>query len=354
LVRIPAHVVLAVCEVPHGAHPYGFNNPGVDGAHSYVEDEEFIGANLAASRTADTFRSWIDEWVLGVADHDGYLEKLGSQRRERLTTVATVAVEAERLERWARRADVASSLETQVVVTARRLARAARARDLRAVLAGVGLSNLAAWLGVKQLRAEGIDIELMAEIGLFGYDPRPGEPFIFAGHNVPTSKLITDVMGVLGTFVSGPGTRSVGLLGAGQIDRSGAINSTYAEDGSFVVGSGGANDVASAADEVIVTVANQVSRMVESVRYRTCPGDRVRTIVSDLAVFERSDDSEFEIVALLPGVGSDEETGVELVRSRTGWDVRVATSLEREAPVTEEELSILRTFDPQRFFLRDR
>ena len=152
---------------------------------------------------------------------------------------------------------------------------------------GVGLANLASWVGVESLHRAGVDVELIAEIGLYGYAPRPGQPFIFAGQNVPTNKLLTDVMGVLGTLVSGPGTRTIGMLGAGQIDATGAINSTYGADGSFLVGSGGANDVMSAADDVIVTVAHQEGRLVERVGYVTCPGDRVSTIVSDLCVFER-------------------------------------------------------------------
>jgi acyl CoA:acetate/3-ketoacid CoA transferase beta subunit len=223
------------------------------------------------------------------------------------------------------------------------------------VLAGVGLANLAAWIAVRALRQDRIDVELMAEIGLFGYSPLPGEPFIFSGQNVPTNKLLTDVMGVLGTYVSGPGTRVLGVVGAGQIDRTGAVNSTYGDDGGFLVGSGGANDVLSGADEVIVTVTHSRARLVDSVPYVTSPGARVRTIVTDRCVLERDHATEeFVVTSLLPGAGTDIRAGIRHVRDLTGWDVAAAPNIEIEPDVTASELAVLRAFDPHGVFIRDR
>jgi acyl CoA:acetate/3-ketoacid CoA transferase alpha subunit/acyl CoA:acetate/3-ketoacid CoA transferase beta subunit len=353
LVRIPAHAVLAVCEAPQGAHPYGFNDPGVPEGSSYVEDTAFIAECLAASATTDGFRRWIEEWVLGVSDHEGYLAKLGPNRVAALQAGRDEGAWRERVTpAWA--PDLpATATETQVVVTARRLQRSVVRHGYQAVLAGVGLANLASWVGVEALHRDGVDIELMAEIGLFGYAPRPGQPFIFAGQNVPTNKILTDVMGVLGTLVSGPGTRTIGVLGAGQIDASGAVNSTYAGDGSFIVGSGGANDVMSAADDVIVTVAHQESRLVRDVSYVTCPGDRVSTIVTDLCVFERRDGG-FVVTRLLPTAGTDIGVALENIRSRTGWPVVADEHLDFEAPPTPAELEALRVYDPDLVFLRGR
>lgn len=353
LVRIPAHTVLAVCEAPLGAHPYGFNNPGVPGLASYVEDTGFIADCLRAARDPDTFRVWIDAWVLGVTEHAGYLKKLGVERADSLRAARRDGAWRERVRPdWAPGTE-ATPTETQVVVTARRLQQRVTAHGYDAVLSGVGLANLASWAGVESLRRAGVDVELLAEIGLYGYAPRPGQPFIFAGQNVPTNKLLTDVMGVLGTLVSGPGTRTIGVLGAGQIDATGAINSTYAADGSFIVGSGGANDVMSAADDVIVTVAHQEGRLVERVGYVTAPGDRVSTIVSDLCVLERHD-GRFVVTALLPAAGDDVEKAIALIRSRTGWPVEVADDLGWEPAPTPEELRLLRVYDPELVFLRDR
>jgi acyl CoA:acetate/3-ketoacid CoA transferase alpha subunit/acyl CoA:acetate/3-ketoacid CoA transferase beta subunit len=351
LTRIPGHVVRAVCEVPFGAHPYGFNNPGVAGIDSYTEDAAFMAATLTASKTSATFRDYITEWILALSDHGQYRARLGA---ERLTALRRTPAVGRRVAQVPTEG-TAGILETQVIVTARRLEHAARDRGHHAILAGVGLANLAAWLGARRLRDTGVDIELMAEIGLFGYTPGPGEPFIFAGQNVPTNKLLTDVMGVLGTYVSGPATKCIGLVGAGQIDGSGAVNSTYTDSGDFIVGSGGANDVLSGADEVIVTVSHQRERLVATLPYVTSPGARVRTIVTDLCVFERPNgDSPFALTALLPAAGHDPVTALAHIRGRTGFSYTVAPQLSWEPVPTPTELDLLRAYDPDKLFLRDR
>jgi acyl CoA:acetate/3-ketoacid CoA transferase alpha subunit/acyl CoA:acetate/3-ketoacid CoA transferase beta subunit len=351
LTRIPAHVVRAVCVAPHGAHPYGLNNPGVPGVESYAEDDEFMADALAAARSPEKFRGFIEEWVLGVSSHEEYLAKLGPTRLTALERSGRAGAREIRQ----RPRGPATRLENQVVATARRVAEAVRRSGHQAVLAGVGLANLAAWVGVGALRSQGVEVELTAEIGLFGYTPLPGEPFIFAGQNVPTNKLLTDVMGVLGTYVCGPGTRSLGVVGAGQIDRTGAVNSTYGDDGGFLVGSGGANDVLSGADEVIVTVGHRPGRLVEQVPYVTSPGGRVRTIVTDLAVFERVDAAgAFTLTALLPAAGDDTSAALEAVRAATGWSFPVAAELVREPVATPGELAALYAFDPDGVFLHDR
>jgi acyl CoA:acetate/3-ketoacid CoA transferase alpha subunit/acyl CoA:acetate/3-ketoacid CoA transferase beta subunit len=351
LTRIPGHVVRAVCEVPYGAHPYGFNNPGIAGIDSYTEDAEFMAATLKASKTPETFRDYITEWILALPGHEQYRARLGGQRLAALRRTRSPGHPVARVPAQL----PPGVLETQVVVTARRLQQAARIRGHHAILAGVGLANLAAWLGARRLHDAGVDIELMAEIGLFGYTPGPAEPFIFAGQNIPTNKLLTDVMGVLGTYVSGPATSCIGLVGAGQIDGTGAINSTYTDDGEFIVGSGGANDVLSAADEVIVTVSHQRERLVDTVGYVTSPGGRVRTIVTDRCVFERPDGrSPFELTALLPAAGHNVEAALGEIRRLTGFDYTVAGRLTLEPVPTPAELDVLRAYDPDRLFLRDR
>jgi len=74
---IPSIYVDAVCEVPYGAHPGPcFGN--------YDYDPWFIGDLVRATRDGEgnpeRFRSWLDEWVLGIRDHTEYLEKLGVKR----------------------------------------------------------------------------------------------------------------------------------------------------------------------------------------------------------------------------------------------------------------------------------
>jgi acyl CoA:acetate/3-ketoacid CoA transferase beta subunit len=66
--------------------------------------------------------------------------------------------------------------------------------------------------------------------------------------------------------MSGAQTSSVGILGAGQVDKFGNVNTTRISDaGPYLVGSGGANDVASGASETIVTLEHSKDRFLEQV-----------------------------------------------------------------------------------------
>ncbi|WP_327722260.1 hypothetical protein OG381_47940 [Streptomyces sp. NBC_00490] len=77
------------------------------------------------------------------------------------------------------------------------------------------------------------------------------------------------------------------------------------------------------------------------------------TIVSDLCILERQD-TRFVVTALLPAAGDDVEAAIALIRSRTGWPVEVAGDVAWEAPATEEELELLRVYNPDLLYLRDR
>ncbi len=57
--------------------------------------------------------------------------------------------------------------------------------------------------------------------------------------------------------------------------RVGNINSTRLDDGRFLVGSGGANDVASRAAACVVVTLGRPERLPAEVAYVTAPGDRV-------------------------------------------------------------------------------
>jgi len=352
LVKIPGHTVKAVCHVPLGSHPYGLYNPGLPGVSGYVEDYDFIVALQETCRKPERFQQWIDEWILGTADHRAYLAKLGEERVFALLGKGQeTAWQLEAAPEWLAMADPAfNEEEMMVVASARKMVERIRKAELRTVLAGVGYSNLAAWLACTVLKDEGYDVDLMAELGMFGYSPKPGEPFLFANRNLPTCKMMTDVMGVLGTLASGAANVAMGAVGAAEIDKDGNVNSTYTADGTFLVGSGGANDIASAAQEIFITLKHSKRRLVDKVPYITSPGARVKTIVTTLAIFER-DEQGFILTGYLPAAGSTEQEAVANIQAGCSWPVRVAAKLTAEAPATPEELQLIRLFDPRRTFL---
>jgi acyl CoA:acetate/3-ketoacid CoA transferase beta subunit len=141
------------------------------------------------------------------------------------------------------------------------------------------------------------------------------------------------------------------VIGAGQIDAQGRINSTRI-GGKLIVGSGGANDIASAAQEVLVTVRHGATRLVPRVDYVTSPGRAVRTIVTTKAVLARACASEpFAIVALLGVPTGSVADAVADVRAGCGFALDAAADVAFEPPPTPDELAALRMFDPARTFL---
>jgi acyl CoA:acetate/3-ketoacid CoA transferase beta subunit len=188
---------------------------------------------------------------------------------------------------------------------------------------------------------------------MVGYLPRPAEPFVFSFRNFPSSKMLTDIVHVMGIFMGGGQNRCLGSLAAGQIDKHGNINSTLVPGVTSITGSGGANDIASSAREVVVTLAQSPQRFVDKVPYVTAPGTRVTAVVSDRGVYEK-DDAHGELVLSGVFAGRPEAESVAAAREACGWDLRVAPRLSRLEPPTAEELRLVRLFDPRRYFLGER
>jgi glutaconate CoA-transferase subunit A len=70
---IPGFLVSAVVECPYGAHP----SP-VQGY--YKRDDAFFQQYHAETRTPQDFNAWLQRWVSGVADREGYVQRLGQDR----------------------------------------------------------------------------------------------------------------------------------------------------------------------------------------------------------------------------------------------------------------------------------
>jgi acyl CoA:acetate/3-ketoacid CoA transferase alpha subunit/acyl CoA:acetate/3-ketoacid CoA transferase beta subunit len=347
-VRIPAYRVLAAVECPFGAHPGGVY-PGTAGARlpldGYEEDRDFwIEARNASRR--DDFDSWIAEWILGPTTHDAYLQKLGPQRLERLVAAvrgerrapqlpdaSTVPSRGERAATWAAQLIADRIIEANVDV----------------VLAGAGLANLAAWVAVDVARTLGSHAGLVAELGLWNYQPVPGDPMIFNFANFPTAVMLSDTEAALGTWVNSPTSYSIACVGAAQIDKAGNVNTTLIPDGAYLVGSGGGNDVITNANEAVVVTTMMPGRFVDRVPYITSPGARVSAVVTDVGILSKRDG---ELVLTSVPLHSDgTAAAVQDARSRCGWDLRVAPEVGLLPHVSASDVLRLRTYDPQGVFL---
>jgi glutaconate CoA-transferase, subunit A len=74
---IPGFIVSAVCHVPHAAHP--------SYAQGYYDrDNDFYLKWDKVSESLDSVKQYLDEWVYGVKDREGYWEKLGEEKRASL------------------------------------------------------------------------------------------------------------------------------------------------------------------------------------------------------------------------------------------------------------------------------
>ena len=356
LVRLPSQYVRAVVETPHGSHPGGMFGMGVPELEGYAEDLDWILECRRAFRKPETADAWIKEWILDAPTHEAYLAKVGYAKIMETKGRADSDAWVSELEALSPKLPAptapATAAEWMVVAASRMLQDKVRANGYKTFLAGVGNSNLAAWLAGYELKRAGVEVEIMAETGMVGYLPRPAEPFVFSFRNFPSCKMLTDILHVMGIFMGGRHNACLGSLAAGQIDRYGNINSTIIPGKTYVTGSGGANDITSSAREVVVCLLQSPQRFVDKVPYITAPGRTVRTVVSDRGVYEK----EHEDGALrLTGVFGNrpEAQAVEAARAACGWDLAVAPQLKRFETPTADELALIRLFDPRRYFLGD-
>lgn len=355
-VKVPGYLVRAVCPAPLGAHPAGADNYGLKDLEAYAEDEEFIRELRDACTNEAGLKKWTEQWVFGVENHEAYLKRLGYKKIWHLKGKAASDSWISELDELADGLDsavLANPAERLIINAAEIIKEKVGANGYRTVLAGIGAANLAAWKAWFDLRREAYPLDLMAEVGFFGYTPRPGDPFIFNFRNIPTCTMLADIMTVLGSLVGAESNRCLGVLGAGQIDREGNINSTLIpEHRLFLVGSGGACDVALGAKEAVVVTPISPVRLVEKVGYITAPGIRVRTLVTDRAVFEKKkDEATFTLTRLSLPAGKGELEALAEVRANCGWQVQVSPDLTILEEPSLSQLKDLRIFDPRRHFL---
>jgi acyl CoA:acetate/3-ketoacid CoA transferase alpha subunit/acyl CoA:acetate/3-ketoacid CoA transferase beta subunit len=355
LVRIPAHRVLAVVECPMGAHPGGCY-AGALPVDGYGEDYEFWVEARAATRR-DDYDEWIRHWVLEVENQEQWLNQVGPVRVRELHAKAEPDSWHTDVDTYPPDLDVpVNAWEHAAVWGARYLADRVLALGAVAVLAGAGVANLSAWLGVQLARDAGADVQLTAEIGLWGYEATPADPFVLNHRNFPTATMLCDAQMVLGAIVGGAGTTTVGCLGGAQIDRYGNVNSTRIEPRPFLVGSGGGNDVASTATENVIVATLTPQRTPADCSYITSPGRSVRALVTDLGLLEKQGDlSNAELVlTAVPAGDAPIEERIAAARDACGWDLQVASDVGELVAPTASEVGALRHWDPRGWFLRAR
>jgi glutaconate CoA-transferase subunit B len=226
-------------------------------------------------------------------------------------------------------------------------------RDEMTVFVGIGLPSAAANLA-RAIHAP--NLVLIYESGTIGAKPSELPLSIGDGSLAETADAVVGVPEIFNYWLQ-PGRIDVGFLGAAQLDRYGNINTTviggsYARPTVRLPGAGGAPEIAAACKEVIVVLRQSRRTFCERVGFVTSvgfgdgagarqrlglPGGGPLTVITDLGLL-RPDPAtcELALAGIFPGVT------VDVVRERTGWDLKLSRDLAELEPPSPDELGVLR------------
>jgi glutaconate CoA-transferase subunit B len=251
----------------------------------------------------------------------------------------------------------ATRQELMIIAVAREI------KDCERILLGVGLPTTAGGLAKATHAPNSV---LMTEAGIIDF-----KPLVPPNHiaDVMCLRGFSYALDLFNTFttINYRGFVDKAILGVGQVDRYGNINTSFmggtAKTGMRLTGAGGAPDFISYAKETILTLKG--GEFVEKLDYLTSPGymgggeERDQSglfrpgsgpsmMISTEAVF-RFDRKTKEVYleSILPGVD------LQKVKSKVPWDLRVADPLKPFPTPTEEEINYIRTFAPQHCIPRE-
>jgi glutaconate CoA-transferase subunit B len=242
----------------------------------------------------------------------------------------------------------AVTAEELMAITASRLL-----ADHKVVFAGVGMPLLASAVA-RHMHAPHLTIVL--EGGIIGTTLMPGRLPVSTNEMRAAygARQLTDITDIF--LYAQRGYFDYGFLGAAQVDMHGNINTSIIGSREHprvrLPGSGGANDIISLCNEVLIVTQHEPRRFVEQVDFITSPGylsggdsraraglavGRIGAVVTDLALLDFEPSSRrMRLRAVQSGVS------VRDVRERTGFDLLAADEIDELAPPSERELAIYR------------
>lgn len=184
--------------------------------------------------------------------------------------------------------------------------------------------------------------------------------------NISGSLWTTGTINVMGLLAAG--AVHLGFIGGAEVDRYGNLNTSVIGDWQHpkvrLPGSGGAADIASFSQKLAIIMPHERHRFREKVDFVTSPGYgypgangpageawRKRAglprggpaaLITTLALFtfDRAT-GEALLQSYHPG------TTIEQVEEQTGWPLRLAPDCQETVPPSEEELRVIREYDPQ-------
>jgi glutaconate CoA-transferase subunit B len=234
-------------------------------------------------------------------------------------------------------------------------------RDREVVAVGLGLPVVASFLA-KQTHAPNMTI--LFELGVI--DPEP----IHCGVGLADprvwyrAKVLSSFVDILGTLLH-KGLVDVGFLGGLEADQFGNLNTTLLGDprGKFrhMVGSGGANDIASCARRTIIIMRHEARKLHQGISFVTSPGyltggdSRAQAglrggpsrVITDKAIFGfHPETKQMMLISIHPG------NSLEDVLGTMGFAPVVPQRVPQTEPPTTEQVHLIRdVIDPQRMYM---
>src|SRR5579863_7895435 len=173
-----------------------------------------------------------------------------------------------------------SNGELQTIVAARSLT------GKRSCFIGVGRPSTAALLA---RMVHNPQLVLIYESGTIGAKPYRVPLSIGDGELAETADLVVSVPEMFNYWI-GPGRVQVAFLGAAQVDRLGNLNSTvigeYEHPETRLPGAGGAPEIATGCQEVVVIAPHSARTFVSKLDFLTTTGERTTHVITDLGVLE--------------------------------------------------------------------
>jgi glutaconate CoA-transferase subunit B len=234
-------------------------------------------------------------------------------------------------------------------------------QDHEVVAVGLGLPVVASFLAKHTCAPK---MTILFELGVI--DPQPvdqgvglADPRVWYRANVLSS--FVDILGE----VLHRGRVDVGFLGGLEVDQYGNLNTSMIGDpkGKFrhMIGSGGANDIASCAKRTIIIMRHEERKLKKTISFITSPGyitggdSRIQAglaggpsrVITDKAIFGFHPDSkQMMLISIHPGITLEDVLGT------MGFSPVVPEQVPYTEPPTPEQIRIIReVIDPQRMYM---
>lgn len=233
--------------------------------------------------------------------------------------------------------------------------------DHQVVAVGLGLPVVASFLA-KMTHAP--NMTMLFELGVI--DPEPIHPGVgLADPRVwYRAKVLSSFVDILGAVLH-RGLVDVGFLGGLETDQYGNLNTSLLGDpkGQFrhMVGSGGANDIASSAKRTIIIIRHESRKLKRAISFITSPGyitggnSRSEAgltggpyrVITDKAIFGFHPESKkMMLITIHPG------NNLEDVINTMGFEPIIPDNLPfTEVPSTEQLRIIREQIDPQKMYM---